>query len=420
MTRSSPDARPKAAAPHPFIFTINTNEYRSLPIPGIRGSKIGDCFVRVSELPQELDGYMGVNPRIPNRKQDGALKGPVIRGIIETLTENPENMALKNQGIYLLVDEADFIHVPGGDGQLTIALSDKNKHGIVNGGHTFAAIRDAIENADEMQAECLSHAFVRLHVLSGVDEMKVAEIAEGLNRSKQVDDPSLINLQGHFEGIRKVMKDQPGEDVIAYHQGDLGPIYVTEILAMLEMFNGERFDKKKHPHYLLSRMKSALDFYEKDFQAHPSPLDLLIPRLPEILTLSDIIKRETPSAAKRIGFQFGRMKIGKARTGSQTHKNETLPFLASTVDHHVPNGWVFPMLAAFRANVLWDLQQGRFDWKVPLDKLVPHVIDDLVRVCVTEHRDNNLQPDQVGKRESTYTQCYDKVSLYLLEKKTLN
>ena len=50
-----------------------------------------------------------------------------------------------------------------------------------------------------------------------------------------------------------------------------------------------------------------------------------------------------------------------------------------------------------------------------MKKLVPAVIDDLVRVCVTEHRDNNLQPDKVGKRESTYVQCYDKLQLYLLE-----
>lgn len=46
---------------------------------------------------------------------------------------------------------------------------------------------------------------------------------------------------------------------------------------------------------------------------------------------------------------------------------------------------------------------------------MPAVIDDLVGVCVTEHRDNNLQPDKVGKRESTYLQCYDKLQLYLLE-----
>ena len=73
------------------------------------------------------------------------------------------------------------------------------------------------------------------------------------------------------------------------------------------------------------------------------------------------------------------------------------------------------MLAAFRANVDWDLRQSKFQWTIPLEKLVPKVIDDLVRVCVTEHRDNGLQPDKVGKRESTYSQCYDKVQLYLLE-----
>ena len=31
------------------------------------------------------------------------------------------------------------------------------------------------------------------------------EIAEGLNRSMQVNDPSLENLQGSFDNIKKVM-----------------------------------------------------------------------------------------------------------------------------------------------------------------------------------------------------------------------
>jgi hypothetical protein len=96
-------------------------------------------------------------------------------------------------------------------------------------------------------------------------------------------------------------------------------------------------------------------------------------------------------------------------------KNIHLPFLNATMNYRVPNGRLYPMLAAFRANVNWDVRQGKFEWKVPLKKIVPAVIDDLVGVCVTEHRDNNLQPDKVGKRESTYVQCYDKLQLYLLE-----
>jgi hypothetical protein len=419
MKRSSQDGRAKTVAPHPFTCVIPTSEFRSLPIPGIPGAKVGDCFVRVVDLPPELEGYMDVNPRSPSRKADDTLRGPVVRGISDTLTGDPENMALKNQGIYLLVEGAEHIHAPGGRGQLTIVLSDKSLHGIVNGGHTFCAIRENIENASEVDAESLEQAFVRLHVLSGIAEDKVPAIAEGLNRSKQVDDPSLANLQGHFNVIRDVMKGLPGEYDISYHQGDTGDIYVTEILAILEMFNCQRFSKNKHPHYLLSRMKSALEFYKNDIKANPSPLELLIPRLPEILRLADNLRKKTPTASKDAGFQFGRVKLGKKdRAASPAHKNEPLPFIGGSIDCRVPNGWLFPMLAAFRANVRWDLDKGLFAWKVPLDELLPKVIGDLVRVCVSEHKDNNLRPDQVGKRESTYAQCYDKVSLYLLETET--
>lgn len=413
MTKTKYGDAPASRAP--FIFSIPINEYRSLPIPGLEGTKVGDCFVEVTALPDHLDDFMEVNPRVPNRTQKGILSGPVVKGITETLTENPEDMAIKNQGIYLLVQDAEFTRATGGTGCLKITLADPDRHGIVNGGHTYAAIRDAIENADDVTAKTLKQAYVRLHILQGIEETKVTEIAEGLNRSKQVDDPSIANLQGHFDAIRKVMKGRPGEDAIAYHQGGPGDIYITEILVTLELFNCERSDRKRHPHYLLNRSKSALEFYAKDLVSRPSPAELLVPRLPEILVLSDLIKKETPAAAKRIGSEFGRMKIGKACAGSQNNRNIILPFLHEQMAHHVPNGWLYPMLAAFRANVDWGIRTSRFAWKVPLEKLVPQVIDDLVRVCVTEHRDNNLPPDKVGKRESTYVQCYDKVQLHLLE-----
>lgn len=399
----------------PYTFTVPTQEYRSLPIPNLRGAKVGDCFVEVTALPGELDDFMAVNPRVPHRTQKGILSGPVVKGIIETLTEYPDDMAIKNQGIYLLVEEAEFSRASGGAGKLQITLADPSRHGIVNGGHTYAAIRDAIENTDDVTQASLARAHVRLHLLQGIDEARVAEIAEGLNRSKQVDDPSLANLQGHFDRIREVLSGKPGAEAIAYHQGGPGDIYITEILVMLELFNCERFDRRRHPHYLLSRSKSALEFYQSDLDRRPSPTGLLVPKLPEILALSDVLKKETPAAAKRIGFEFGRMKIGKVRAGSQANRNVPLPFLGEQMAYHVPNGWLFPMVAAFRANVDWDLHRRRFEWKVPLRVLVPQVIDDLVRVCVTEHRDNNLQPDKVGKRESTYVQCYDKVQLQLLE-----
>ena len=405
-------------SPQSFTFTIQTPDFRSLPIPGVENSaKVGDCYVKVTDLPEQLDDFMEVNPRVPKRTQKGILSGPVIKGIFETLRESPEDMAIKNQGIYLLVDDSEYKRRSGGVGNLTVTLSDPNRHGIVNGGHTYAAIRDAIEQADESENDNLSRAFVRLHVLQGIDEAKLADIAEGLNRSKQVDDPSLANLRGAFRKIQEVMKGNPGEHAIAYSQGADGDVYISEVLVYLQLFNRERYDDDKHPYALYRRQKQGLDFFEQDLakeeRGEPSAAGLLILHLPEILGLADEVRYRTPSAAKEVGFQFGRMKIGTKRAASKKNRNTPLPFISKTMDHRVPKGWLFPMLAAFRANVRWDLETGLFEWKIPLEQIVPEVMPDLAEVCVSEHRDNNMRPEWVGKRVSAYRQCYDKVQLYL-------
>lgn len=414
MTQSGPSTSSSTS----FRFTIQTPEFRNLPIPGVAGSpKVGDCYVRVTDLPERLDQFMKVNPRVPKRTLKGVLSGPVPKAILETLRERPSDMAIKNQGIYLLVAEAAFEKAAGGIGQLTLRLDDPLLHGIVNGGHTYAAIRDAIHTADETEAESVKRAFVRLHILQGIEQDKVAEIAEGLNRSKQVDDPSLANLRGFFDEIKNAMQSEDGEKAIAYNQGDDGQVYISQVLVYLQLFNAERYDGNKHPHSLYRKPAEAHKFFENDLTARDrgqkTAIDLLVPRLPEILRLADEICLRTQKAAKDSGFEFGRMKLGKKTRAASAGSATALPFINKKIPYRVPKGWLSPMLAAFRANMNWDLSKGRFEWIVPLNKLVPEVIDSLVNVCVVEHRDNNLPPEAVGKRESTYRQCYDKIIINL-------
>lgn len=394
--------------------TLPVDEYRTLPIPGIEDhAKLGECFVRVTDLPAVFDQFMEINPRVPNRTKKGVLAGPVIKGILSTLRDTPEEMVLKNQGIYMLVQEVSFSKGLGGQGHISITLSDPGKHGIINGGHTYTAIREAIETAEGEELDALKRAYVRLHLFQGIDEELVPEIAEGLNRSKQVDDPSLINLQGEFDIIRKVMKGHAGEKAIAYHQGDDGDIYISEILVYLAFFNRSRFNDKKHPNQLYRKQGLGLKYFGDDMQEDKQNLLGIIQKLPDILWLADSIRKMTPLAAKNNQFQFGRMKLGAERTSNPKAKGTTLPFLGESVDYRVPNGWVYPMLAAFRANEK-PMSDGKgFAWKIPLEDLLPAVIDDLVGVCVTEHRDNNMRPELIGNRESSYSQCYDKIQLYL-------
>ena len=122
-----------------------------MPIPGQtyngKPSKIATCFVRATDVPDDFANWMDVNPRVPAQKKERAqLAGRVARRIVRTLQETPELFALKNQGIFILVDAADHTNEKGGVGMLTLRLTDKGRHGIVNGGHTYFAVREAVED----------------------------------------------------------------------------------------------------------------------------------------------------------------------------------------------------------------------------------------------------------------------------------
>lgn len=400
-------------------LTIPVDDFRSLPIPGVDNARLGVAYVKVLDIPGTLDNYMKINPRVPNRSKTGVLSGPVVKGILKTLRDNPEEMVLKNQGIYLLVEQVQFSKDIG-HGNIQIIFTDDGKHGIINGGHTYAAIREAIETASTEELKALEDAYIRLHIFQGIDEELVPEIAEGLNRSRQVDDPSLVNLQGQFDIIRKAMKGVKGENSIAYHQGDEGDIYISEILVYLSMFNQSRFNERKHPNSLYSRQSVGLKNFSEDMVESRKLIEALIDLLPDMLWLSDSIKKLTPAAAKKNNFEFGRAKIGSHRAGDPKHKGTSLPFIGETVNYRIPNGWVYPMLAAFRANLKWSKDNRELEWIVPLKQILPDLMDDLVGICIVEHRDNNMRPELIGKRESAYSQCYTKVQLYLARRNLLS
>jgi hypothetical protein len=72
---------------------------------------------------------------------------------------------------------------------------------------TFLAIREAAEDratATEGEYPATWNAHVRLHIMVGIDPDRITDIAEGLNRSLQVDNPSLENPRGTFDEIKKV------------------------------------------------------------------------------------------------------------------------------------------------------------------------------------------------------------------------
>ena len=406
------------------VVSLPTDEFRSLPIPFSSGPdkdkqpKMGTCFVHLRDLPEELRDWMGVNPRTPVIKKDH-LAGRVPRAMIKTLDEEPDTFVLRNQGIWLIVDKTSFKKAEGGAGELRLSLSDADRHGIVNGGHTYFT---ALQSRQEHDGEEDWNAYVRLHILENVDPTFVVDMAEGLNTSMQVDDSSLANLAGVFDDIKAVMEGQPGEDAIAYRQGDPGVVDVREVITMLSMFDLNEYDRKRHPNVLFGQKKSNLNDFVANASKPGSGFKRLIPHLPTILRLSDRIQQV---AFEKCAQRIGRLKVSNAKSGNRaaSPKNKHLPahFAGGTIGGKFHLGWLYPMLAAFRANVnaeKW--KKGSFQWLMDPEKIIDAVIEEMVDTVIQEHQDNKGKPAEVGRREAAYRLCYSTVTMELAEHGKMN
>jgi hypothetical protein len=405
-------------------FRIPTDDYRALSIPyyGLdsgKQPKLATCYVSVQDLPDGLKEWMEVNPRIPRFDKTGDLKGTVANGIVTTLMEDPEKFALMNQGIYLLTKES------GGKGLVSFRFTNPEQHGLVNGGHTFRAICQVAEDPD--RPENFEKAYVRLHLIEmeGCDPALIAQIAEGLNRSLQVDNPSLENLRGTFDKIKQHLAGKPGSEEIAYRQGDEGEVDIQQVLTYISMLNLNQFpDRKTHPHILFGQPKLVLELFvkdtnpkeNKDNKDKDSGFDRLLSHLHEILVLSDLIQKRAAEQAL-----IGRLKVSRAkknnRVRSERNKNRPAYFAGGTIGGNVPLGLLYPMLAAFRANIsrtAW--QEGRLEWLVEPKELLEATIKEMVQIVRQEYDDNKSKPAEVGRKEAAYRGCYSVIVMELAQR----
>jgi len=411
-------------AVYPFTFKIPVTAYRSIPLPSISGGRIGDCFVRVIDLPLELGKHMHVNPRAPDLNDKGLLKGQVCAGIVDTLVSYPADMEIKNQGIFILANKVHDSKEKGGQEFVEVTLTDPELHGMINGGHTFAAIQQLLKTTSDPKSGDLKNAHVRLHLYQGIPSEKVVNMAEGLNRSKQVDDASLKNLEGEFEKIKIAMRGKVGEDAIAYKMGAVGDMYILDVLSVLELFNILRFPSSKTPQTIYNSPKNALKYFGNDMEPVKDDEDAtrkktafmhaLISNIHPFLELHDLVKQSLPDSADAAKFKFGQMSVDKtSRAGSAKYKGMPLPFIASSMDHRVPKGWLFPILASLRLALQYDEITQTLKWIEDPRAILKAKAKELVSICVTKYREENVPIDKIGKEGSTYILCDSVISSHL-------
>ncbi len=377
-------------------ITMPVTSFRRINTPFEKeGKRIYLAVLKAKDLPRELEQWRAINPRDPK------VTSGVAKKIAESLQNQPECFIFRNRGITLLSQTVSFNNEQN---ELSVEFSDPSMHGLLDGGHTYAVIREAFDSlTEEEKAETnLNEAYIKLEILEGITSKEEAtEIVGARNTSTQVKDQSLDNLLQHFDSIKDILKNEPYADRIAYKEvefnedGSQKDIDIKEILSYLICFDCESFNDTTHPIVAYSGKASVLKHVENNRER----LQKYLPLLPEILVIRDEIYEQMPSVWNSQGGRFGGL------SGVNEKKNPVeLPFKHSTTNYSIPNSFIYPILASMR--VLVEVNDNKCTWKAsPIGFFNRHKKELVGRLI--EQAQVFRNPNKLGKEKTVWQSCYD-------------
>ena len=168
------------------------------------------------------------------------------------LDESYLDFYLLNRGLCISAADVTFNNYSN---EICVSFDDFECHGDVDGGHTYKVI---LENRDKLD---YGRQFVKLEFLTGVEDI-FQRLAAARNTSTQVQDKSIAELEKRFEIIKRAVQYEPYASNIYFEENDQGNIDVTDILAILNMFNLDLYpDMEKFPTASYSSKKKCINTY---------------------------------------------------------------------------------------------------------------------------------------------------------------
>lgn len=390
----------------PFVFT--THAARELPDPE-KGIRHYVLLCKAAKIPGNVP--LDPNPRDQN------INRSVYKEVRESLLSDSHTFHLKNKGITML---ADSVRLDEKKWRAEVRFG-KN-HGIVDGGHTYRVIQEAIKSGER---EVPDEQFVKVEILTGVPDEYVVDIAGGLNTAMQVAEMSLENLKGHFDWIQKDLEGEPYKDRIFYRENapanseHKSLVSIREVIAWLTMFLPDKngFPKDgEHPKMAYGQKAKCLKAFQENLDGYKK----MRPILRDILHLHDYIlyhAREKYNAA---------VKGGKAGNLSFMHKKARgayrLDFTGEEIEHRMHDGALYPILGAFR-HLVEKKPDGELGWKLghfrEVEEFCGAILGEMMEFTQKSSvaRDRNM--DAIGKDDLHWGYLYQMVALKWAQKQAV-
>lgn len=387
---------------------FKVSSFRKIPNPYIKSNNVGETkpemyvlICDVKDLPQDIP--MGTNPRMQNENTKVAKK------IQTSLTNHTErNFYLLNRGILL---SAKSVSYNNEENIVTVLFEDLLVHGNVDGGHTYTIIKDF---RDQLE---IGEQYVKVEVLTGIEDM-FEQLAGARNTSVQVNDQSIAELENRFELIKDAFRNERFFSDISYKQNDVKRIDVSDILAILNLFNIEKYPTDKlspMPINSYSSKKSCTDYYIEEHKKHENdqtanPYYKMKEIMPQIAKLYDELEKRMPEFYK--GEATGVKKYGSitgvsmVKPGKPKYKSK---FYEYDMDYSTPNGFIYPILGAFRALVRE--KDGKYEWIKDPIKVLDELGNNMVASTIQMSRDLGNNPNATGKNSNLWQTLFMQVKM---------
>lgn len=375
---------------------VKENSFRKLDDPFNDVAKKYVFYVKICDVPEGIP--MATNPR------DQKLTSGVAQAIKESLESNDGFFHLKNRGIVLSAKSCTYNNKTK---EVTINFTDDMFHGNIDGGHTYKIVCDH-RNAGLDQ-------YVQFEVMTGVEDI-IEKLAEARNTSVQVDEKSMAELQQKFDPIKEGLEGMPFFTRIAFKQNQqafddvtnkrLKMIDAREVVSIINMFNIDKFDAMNHPIKAYSSKAKMLELYLNNPDSYRRYVNIM----PDIFDLYDAVETEFATAFNETGGRYGRKKYSGYKDGNIIG---TSKFGLHDIYYKIPDGLIYPAVAAFRSLVVLNQETDKYEWKNGVN---PISVWDRCKSSITSQIMNFASaigdnPNAVGKDSNIWNLAYMTVLL---------
>ena len=383
--------------PKLFRIPVSRNLIRSIDDPHNPDRKIIHCYVKISEFPHSKFPD-DINPR-RHEKYDvddiAKLKSRIPLDIKQSVEEKYDSFHILNRGILLLTQGA---HYDNKKEILSVVIADSDVGGLADGA-TTDRILGTIKKSNSITTH--KDAYVHVEIISNRSNSDlVIPLTEARNNSISVPEFAILELGKEYEVLQEVLENSAYKNKIAYKANEISRnVYVRTVLGLLTLFHPKWDEENREPVIAYSSKGSVLSYF-KDKEWKEGYIKLFA-IAPDILDFHNYIHYEFYN-------NYQKANNGKGRPGSRKEikYNEGKPvasnkLLEKEVTHGIPDGWVYPLLAAFRPALKWTNQhipKWKIDPKILFDKYSPELIEMLVEQSEALGRNANA----VGKNKSVW------------------